>query len=142
MQFSLGNIVSFISDKTIKVGFISVLSYDRANISTYKSFIGSYGNFTMTRGCEIHTVKYVNIKPIIINEEWLLKFGWKYLNGKTSGDLTKDTSKKMDIDFIDGKLKIKSHYEDYSFYRDLNIIHVHRLQNFFESINEPLIVSS
>lgn len=81
-------------------------------------------------------------KPIPLTEEWLLKFGWKYLNGRTSGDLTKDTNIKMDIDFINGKLKIKSHYEGSDFYRDLNIIHVHRLQNFFESINEDLTVSS
>ena len=79
-------------------------------------------------------------EPIELTEDILLKNGWSYLNGRTSGTLTKDTAIKMDVDFYKGKLQIKSHYEGVEFYRELGIYSVHELQNFFDSINEELNV--
>lgn len=79
---------------------------------------------------------------IPLTEEILLKRGWQYNNGKTSGDLTKDTISKMDIDFIMGELKIKSHYEEGALYRPLPINHLHQLQNLYYALTgEELEIS-
>ena len=76
----------------------------------------------------IDLIAFVN--PIPLTEDILLKCGWKYYNGCSSGDMCFDTDCKMDIDYVGGKMKIKSHYQSYVFYKDLNIIHLHHLQNF------------
>lgn len=78
-------------------------------------------------------------EPIPLDEKWLLDFGWKYYNGRTSGDLTKDTDCRLDIDFIGDKLMVKSHYESIDLYRDLRIKYVHQLQNLFLDLGEELI---
>jgi hypothetical protein len=86
-----------------------------------------------------YNLYYSSIKPIPLTEEWLVKFGWQYLNGHTSGTLTKDTNCKLDIDFIDGKIQVKSHYESADFYRVLeNIKYVHNIQNLFSDLGEEL----
>lgn len=74
-------------------------------------------------------------EPIPINEKILKILGWQHYNGKKSGDLTKDTLMKIDVDFIDGKIKIKSHYEGKHLYRDTKIKYVHELQNFVSALN-------
>ncbi len=75
-------------------------------------------------------------RPIVIDEELLIKYGWKYYNGKTKGDLTMDFGGKLDVDFIDGKMMIKSHYEGRDRYRLLhNIKYAHHLQNFYYVMN-------
>lgn len=71
------------------------------------------------------------IKPIQLTEEWLVKFGWLYYNGQKEGVLTKDFGCKMDVDYIDCELLIKSHYEPYSMYRVTSVKHVHQLQNLY-----------
>jgi hypothetical protein len=82
-------------------------------------------------------------KPIPITEEWLIKFGWKYYNGKNDGTLTMDFGCKIDVDFIKGKLNIKSHYEGDNLYRETRIYYVHSLQNlYFALTGEELTISS
>lgn len=104
------------------------------------------GNFVFNKHGEIHCIDINSFQrfrhptmdgnpsgftPIPLTEEILLKAGWKYYNGKTSGDLTKDTVCKVDLDFINGVIKIKSHYEEYGMYRDLPICYLHQLQNIY-----------
>lgn len=73
--------------------------------------------------------------PYKITEEWMIKFGWQYYNGKTSGPLTKDFPGKLDVDFVDGKIQVKSHYEGFDLYRPLKIEFVHQLQNLWYDFN-------
>lgn len=70
--------------------------------------------------------------PISISEEILLKCGYKFYNGKTEGDLCMDFGGKLDIDFINEKIQVKSHYEEYSMYRPIyEIKYLHQLQNLY-----------
>jgi len=80
---------------------------------------------------ESDVIDYLEAIPIPLTEEWLVKFGWQYFNGKTSGTLTKDTDVKLDIDFYKGKLQVKSHYEGEHMYRILPVKYVHQLQNLY-----------
>lgn len=103
-----------------------------------------FGNWINEQGLELQVGMitqnlFLNSEPIPITEKCLKEFGWKYYNGKRSGDLTKDTHCKLDIDFIKGKLMVKSHYEGESFYRDLRIDYVHQLQNLMYAFGEELI---
>jgi hypothetical protein len=84
------------------------------------------------------TLNCQDIEPVPLTEEWLLKHGWQYFNEKTEGVLTMDTPCKLDIDFVDGKMQVKSHYE--GFYRDLRIQHVHQLQNFMMDLTGEELV--
>jgi len=71
-----------------------------------------------------------------INEKDLLRIGYKFLNGKISGDMTKDYGGKLDIDWIDGKIQVKSHYEDDSMYRTIpNIKRISQLINLAKILN-------
>lgn len=70
-------------------------------------------------------------KGVPLKEEWLLKFGWSYYNGKTEGVLTKDFGCKMDVDYVDGVLLIKSHYEGEEMYRETKVKFIHQLQNLY-----------
>lgn len=80
----------------------------------------------------IHDSRIDSVNPIPLTEEWLVKFGWSYYNGKTSGNLTKDFGGKIDFDFIDGEMMLKSHYEDQYKYRHVRHIEfVHQLQNLY-----------
>jgi len=70
--------------------------------------------------------------PIPINEEWAKKLGYKYYNGKTDGDMTMDFGGKLDIDFVKGVIKVKSHYETELMYRTLHAVEfVHEIQNLY-----------
>ncbi len=82
--------------------------------------------------------------PIPLTIDWMLKLGYQYYNGQKAGDMTLDTNCKLDIDFINGGIQIKSHYEPESAYRVLtHIRHVHQLQNlFFALTGEELTVKS
>jgi hypothetical protein len=75
-----------------------------------------------------------NIYGIQIIEEILLKCGFCYYNGKKDGDLTFDLPCKIDLDFIGGEIKIKSHYEGYDFYRTIPIKYLHQLQNLYHAL--------
>lgn len=78
----------------------------------------------------------IQAEPIKITEEVLVICGCKYYNGKNSGNLTMDFEGKLDVDFIGGELKIKSHYEPEQLYRNLyHVKYLHQLQNFYKSIN-------
>jgi len=70
---------------------------------------------------------------ITITDEWLIKMGWQYLNGCTSGTLTKDAwTPRLDLDFIDGCIQIKSRYLDLDHYFKMpHIQYVHELQNLY-----------
>jgi hypothetical protein len=83
-----------------------------------------------------------NLKPIALDSSILIRAGWQYLNGRTDGDMTRDTSTKMDVDFIGGVMMIKSHYENMTFYRALPWIKsLHHLQNFWHSFQgEELVI--
>jgi hypothetical protein len=73
-----------------------------------------------------------DFNPIPLTEEILLKVGYKFYNGKTKGDLCMDFGGKLDIDFINGKIQVKSHYEEYSMYRPIfGIKYLHQLQNLY-----------
>lgn len=82
------------------------------------------------------------IQGIPITEEWLVRLGWQYYNGQNSGTLTKDFDGKLDVDFYEDKLQVKSHYEGEQLYRILyNIKCVHQLQNFyFDTSGQELIL--
>jgi hypothetical protein len=74
----------------------------------------------------------IEFKPILITKEWVIKLGWKHYTKKRSGDLTRDFGGKLDVDFVDGKIQVKSHYEGFAFYRPLtHIKYVHQLQNLY-----------
>lgn len=70
---------------------------------------------------------------IPITKDWLKKLGWQYLQGRTDGDLTRDAWKaKLEIDFIDGVIQIKSRYAEVETYQKLDHIkYVHQLQNLY-----------
>lgn len=116
----------------LRIGSLVNFSVDS---SYYQGTVQTIGSKIATILClgKTYAVKYVNITPIVLTEELLVKLGWKYFNGRTEGVLTMDTSCKLDIDFVDGKMQVKSHYE--SFYRCLQIKYVHQLQNLFFELN-------
>jgi hypothetical protein len=73
---------------------------------------------------------------VALTPEWLERLGWRYYNGKNDGDMTMDTNVKIDIDFIDGVIMIKSHYEGHSHYRAMPWVkNVHQLQNMFFALS-------
>lgn len=82
------------------------------------------------------------LRPIKITEEWLKKLGWKYFNGKRFGTLTMDFGGKLDVDWFNYRLQVKSHYEGEGFYRPLiHIKYVHQLQNlYFDLTGEELTI--
>jgi hypothetical protein len=90
-------------------------------------------------GEELLYIDLFQFEPILITEKGLLKLGWEYLNGRTSGIITKNANCKLDIDFVDGELVVKSHYEGENLYRDLRIKYIHSLQNLFFGLGEELI---
>ncbi len=80
--------------------------------------------------------------PIPITQEWLIKLGYKFYNGQTEGTLTMDFGGKLDVDFYEGKIHVKSHYEGYYLYRPLYIEYVHQLQNlYFATTHEELTIN-
>lgn len=87
--------------------------------------------------CKIYAIKgpitaSYRYTGIPITEESLLKLGYKFYNGKTSGTLCRDFGGKLDIDFYEGKIQVKSHYEGYQMYRPIhNVKFVHQLQNIY-----------
>lgn len=84
-----------------------------------------------------HSIFLSYFKPIPLTEEWLLKFGYTYYTGKTEGVLTKDYGGKLDIDFVDKIVQVKSHYEEDLLYRPLhNIKYVHQLQNLYFALTQ------
>jgi len=91
--------------------------------------------------CKGHSGKYFN--PIPITEEWLLRLGYRYYNGKSSGTMCLDYGGKLYIDFHDRKIQIKSHYESYILYRSLHhVLYVHQLQNIYYSLTGQEIPTS
>lgn len=81
------------------------------------------------------------LSGIPLSEHWLLRMGYKYYNGKSSGDMTMDFAGKLDIDYVAGKIKIKSHYEGEDGYREVPIKYVHQLQNLYQTLtHEELII--
>jgi hypothetical protein len=81
--------------------------------------------------CEIERYGARDYIPIPIDEKWLRKLGWNYYTGSgDKGDMTKDFGGKIDIDWVDGCMQTKSHYEGKDMYRKMNHIkYVHQLQN-------------
>lgn len=76
------------------------------------------------------------MKPIELTEDLLLRLGYKYFNGKNEGTLTMDFEGKLDIDYHDGEIKVKSHYEGEHMYRKLfNIKYLHQLQNLYFALS-------
>lgn len=73
---------------------------------------------------------------IELTDEWLTRLGWQYYNGKTSGTLTFDFPCKLDVDFVDGEIKIKSHYQGADMYFKTNIQYVHQLQNLYHALTQ------
>ena len=77
-------------------------------------------------------IEVFRLNPIPLTGEELIKFGWKYLNGKRSGTMCSDFEGKLDVDLVNGEICVKSHYEGEDFYRKLiNIKSVHQIQNFY-----------
>lgn len=76
---------------------------------------------------------YELLKPIPLTEGILLMAGYKYFQGKTEGTLTMDFGGKLDLDYHEGEIKVKSHYEGEYLYRKINIDYLHQLQNFFHA---------
>jgi hypothetical protein len=83
-----------------------------------------------------HSYAVDGFKPITLNEEVLKSIGYQYYNSQTSGDMTIDLHGKMDLDWIDGRIQIKSHYEHDNFYRDTHIKYLHQLQNAISAFND------
>lgn len=77
---------------------------------------------------------YSEINPILLTEEILLKIGYAPYNNNADETLTFDFPAKLDIDFYEGKIQLKSHYEGYHLYRPLNIKYVHEIQNLYQSL--------
>lgn len=113
-ELRIGNLLSFSGEPVaINAGFIHDCDYWNKNPERQDA------------------VSFENVEPIPLTAEWLKKLGWKYYNGRTEGILTMDFGCKMDVDYKDGKLLIKSHYEGEDLYRDTRIKYVHQLQNLF-----------
>lgn len=71
-------------------------------------------------------------QPIPLSESWLERAGYQYYNGKKDGDMTMDFGGKLDIDWIMGTIRVKSHFETDTLYRELkHIQYVHQLQNLY-----------
>jgi hypothetical protein len=68
---------------------------------------------------------------IPLTEEWLIKLGFQYDNGRSDGYMSFDFNGKLDIDWIDNKIQVKSHYEERTMYRILPIYFVHQIQNLY-----------
>jgi len=83
------------------------------------------------------------ITGLPLSEEILLKCGYKFYNGKSEGDLCMDFGGKLDVDFIDGKIKVKSHYEEYTAYRTIFCIeYLHQLQNLYFALTDEELNTS
>lgn len=112
---------------------------DRA-VNTVKG-IHTDSAYLKTRQCNFIDARMDLIKPIPLTTEWLEKLGWEYYNGKTEGILTMDFGCKMDVDYKDGELLIKSHYEGEYLYRNTHVKYVHQLQNlYFALTGEELTI--
>lgn len=88
--------------------------------------------------------KVSQLEGIPLTEEWLLKLGYRFYKNKESGTLCLDYVGKLDIDFYEGKIQIKSRYEEYDLYRHLfGITCVHHIQNLYFALSgEDLIKTS
>ncbi len=116
-----------IDAKELRIG--NLITYDGKVIEVegvVRNTIYHKGGFDSNTGAS-----YQPFKPIPLTEQWLIDFGWRYYNGRSSGDLTMDTPCRLDVDFIEGRMMVKSHYHGYEFYKDLNIDYVHQLQNIY-----------
>jgi hypothetical protein len=83
-----------------------------------------------------HNISDIMCKPIPLNEEWLIKFGFSSFEYKT-GFIGKDfKSGGMILDFVLTKPQMKGEWQD-TFVYDLNdhrfskVTYVHELQNLF-----------
>ncbi len=77
-----------------------------------------------------------DFEPIVLSEENIKELGYCYYIGKTSGDMTMDLNGKIDLDWRDGRIKVKSHYETSDYYREAHIKYVHQLQNAISAFND------
>lgn len=70
---------------------------------------------------------------IPITKTSLKQLGWQYLQGCTDGDLTKDAfNARLEIDYDEKGIKIKSRYLGFDEYRYLDHIKfIHQLQNLY-----------
>lgn len=133
-ELRIGNLVEF------ECQILPVLSIDSDRELDYygEMFKGCVSLPYIVDGRRISTlgIWVTRLKPIILTDELVIRLGWKYYNGKTSGDLTMDLNGKMDLDWVDGQIKVKSHYETFDLYRSLNNIkYVHQIQNLYYSHN-------
>ncbi len=77
-----------------------------------------------------------DFEPIILNEDNIKELGYQYYNEQTSGDMVMDIGGKIDLDWVDGRIQTKSHYEPSIFYRETHIKFVHQLQNAISAFND------
>jgi hypothetical protein len=121
-ELRVGNILFYGEEQTLS----RVLSIDQVKGSItvcYLAAILMQDGWTTLCSC--------NAVPI--TQDRLKKLGWAFYNGKTSGTMTKDChAPKIDLDFVDGCIQTKSHYQGEEFYKKMrHIKYVHQLQNLY-----------
>ena len=129
--------------KAFRVGnFVQVVSTQKI---TQIDSIDIHGNVKILDMVDKKVVQLPlhEFKPIPITEYWLLKMGWKYYQGCTTGTLTKDAwVPRLELDYVDGCMQIKSRYGgEETYYKLPHIQHVHDLQNlYFFLTGEELVL--
>lgn len=74
------------------------------------------------KSTEASSILSSKLQATPINDAELLKIGYRYYNEKEDGDLTRDFDGKLDIDYVGGAIRVKSHFEGYWMYRPLQHI--------------------
>jgi hypothetical protein len=116
-ELRIGNLVRYQEDTTIKQGIVYCLNYTNCTV-----------------GCKFgrDTVKYSNIEPIPLTEEWLLKFGFIQKNNQ------------FFLENFRFHIEKPCNYDGYIFCDNHIVLtetkHIHQLQNlYFALTNEELI---
>lgn len=119
--------------KSFRIGnFIQVNSTQKITQIDAIDIHGNIKVLDMVNKCVLQLPLH-ELSPIPIREYWLLKMGWRYYQGCTSGTMTKDAwTPRLELDYVDSKMQIKSRYGGEETYYPLpHIQHVHDLQNLY-----------